>query len=633
MTSRGSPYGSRIFPFPSSYAISVEPRERAGEGDTIPPSSRSATVALWLAAATGTGIVLSLLALVGRGFDLTDEAFYLNAVAWAGGRASSTSFDFVLRPVFLALGEDIVLYRVFAIVMTAGLTGVASFLLLRIVLSDGSARAGVAIALAPTGLLFYSFPLLTPSYNALALWALLAILIGVLLLRMRPPGLVAAWVLIGAGGWLAFMAKPPTAGAAALAALLLMAAERRLAVANVLIPALISGGLLLMSATLLSGGPLEYVADLQAATEIAALMDGGHGILAMLRIDTPTLGARDAAFLVGFGVLAALGVMGAVPGERPRTLTVFAATAVAGAAVLVAAGVLAGPLPLREFIALIVLAIVLGIVGARVLLTRAFGPFPARGWLLVVGLLLLPCGFSLGTNNNYWWQSGLAAVFWVLAAIVLLGGSEGDTDRAAPRTAAVVWVVAVAQLATASLLALAVAHPYRQTEALRAMNMPVRLGPAGTELLMSEGTGTYLGEIAAAARAAGFAAGDPLLDLTGRSPGAVFALGAYPVAANWVIGGYRGSGAVAERLLSGVPCELLAGSWVLTAPDGPRALSMADLLPGEWSFTDVASVRFTDSDQRSETQHLLRPDGNVVERAAVCEALRMSSAASEGAGT
>lgn len=76
------------------------------------------------------------------------------------------------------------------------------------------------------------------------------------------------------------------------------------------------------------------------------------------------------------------------------------------------------------------------------------------------------------------------------------------------------------------------------------------------------------------AKSAGFVTGTPLIDFTGGSPGVAHILGALPLGAYWLLGGYEGSDSMASSNLKSHSAEVLNRAWVLIEPDGKRALSL-----------------------------------------------------------
>jgi hypothetical protein len=73
----------------------------------------------------------------------------------------------------------------------------------------------------------------------------------------------------------------------------------------------------------------------------------------------------------------------------------------------------------------------------------------------------------------------------------------------------------------------------------------------------------YLHSLRQAAFSAGFSTGTPILDLTGRHPGTVFALGGAAPGLPWLIGGLPGSADMVRAALGRVSCQDLAKAWLL----------------------------------------------------------------------
>jgi hypothetical protein len=103
-----------------------------------------------------------------------------------------------------------------------------------------------------------------------------------------------------------------------------------------------------------------------------------------------------------------------------------------------------------------------------------------------------------------------------------------------------------------------------------------------------------------------------LLDLTGASPGSVFAIGARPLGPAWTLGGYQGSTDFLAAALEGESCEAIATSWVLTEPSAPDRFSVDMLrqfgidIAGD--YVSVGSVNATRGLLPREFEHqLLKP--------------------------
>ena len=125
----------------------------------------------------------------------------------------------------------------------------------------------------------------------------------------------------------------------------------------------------------------------------------------------------------------------------------------------------------------------------------------------------------------------------------------------------------------------AMEHPYRQPQPLRENNKPVKIGKAGSTLILAESFGRYLSEAMDLAKRGGFSRGTPMIDLTGRSPGLLYAIGAKSIGQAWLFAGYPGSNEFAADALKRVACEELAVAWLLTENGTDTAIS-ADVLSG-----------------------------------------------------
>lgn len=168
--------------------------------------------------AAGTSLILGwLLKYSAYGFDFTDESFYL---VWIANPfiydASITQFGFVYHPLYKLLGGDIAALRQANILITFNLAwSLTYFFLASMALDLMKSRVSllaISASLATTALIVFSSWLPTPSYNSLALQALLISATGLILAdKSFNRKSIIGWILISIGGWLAFMAKPTTA--------------------------------------------------------------------------------------------------------------------------------------------------------------------------------------------------------------------------------------------------------------------------------------------------------------------------------------------------------------------------------------------------------------------------------------
>ena len=87
---------------------------------------------------------------------------------------------------------------------------------------------------------------------------------------------------------------------------------------------------------------------------------------------------------------------------------------------------------------------------------------------------------------------------------------------------------------------------------------------------MTDEAASYVSDLYQLATENGFRAGDRLLDLTGVSPGALYAIGARPLGVASTFAGYPGSSDFLRAGLDQESCEAIGASWILTEPSSPQ---------------------------------------------------------------
>jgi len=150
---------------------------------------------------------------------------------------------------------------------------------------------------------------------------------------------------------------------------------------------------------------------------------------------------------------------------------------------------------------------------------------------------LLPFAFVVGTNNNYWRVAPSAAFFFVLSGFSLIGGSNWIQSS---------WRHLLPMALSSLVMTIVIVehgmeHPYRDPTPLTSSSIPVKMGPAGANILLSPNFAAYLEALRQVSSKAGFQANTPVIDLTGHYPGSLYAIGAKPVGDAWLIGGSAGS--------------------------------------------------------------------------------------------
>lgn len=224
-------------------------------------------------------------------------------------------------------------------------------------------------------------------------------------------------------------------------------------------------------------------------------------------------------------------------------------------------------------------------------------------WIIpVIGLIFV---FVFGTGVGYAHQTGLATYFYLLSSVVfLLIFCDNPINTLLTRISVPTLLLAIiVVLYTHSLI------PYRQNESIWAMNYPIVLNDEAGTILVSQETARYFTELKTLADTAGFQPGTSLIDLTGDTPGAIYALEAQAYGFPWLLGDYDGSDLAAIYILQQWKAEQLNQAWLLTVEANGRVpLSPSILSEVGLDFPDgyikVGTVRRADS---QEVQALWQP--------------------------
>lgn len=551
-------------------------------------TTSSASAAVLRIAMTGLSAAGTLLILVwllkysAYGIDFTDEGFYLN---WISNPfiydGSTTQFGFVYHPLYALLGGDIAALRRANVLLTFFLAwGLVYALFKSFELRFEDSRIALPVAaagLATSAFVIFDFWVITPSYNSLALQALLLASIGLLAAGKKSTvASVSGWIMLATGGWLAFMAKPSTALALAIGAFVYLLFSRKFTIRLALLATVVAAFLLFLSALLIDGSAGGFEQRLRLGIEFNQLLGGGHSLMQILRVDDFQLGENAKRTMVLVGIASFLAAGSLIAGNRIG-LVVSVFVSLAGfiyVATLVGGGILQVE-NLGQFQELLIL----GVVGATILSGLALGRvqgirnITSKQWAIIALFFVMPHIYAFGSNNNYWQVGSWAGIFWLLGGVgvlVLMGRNRLNFTFLLP-------LALVVQAVVMMLLMTGWERPYRQPGPLSANQTVSKVGGAPSKLVLSADYAAYIESATTAAKLAGFEPGMPVIDLSGQSPGILYVMGAESIGQAWIIGGYSGSLDRAAAALRRVDCEKISSAWVLFEPDGPRSIS-ADLL-------------------------------------------------------
>ncbi|WOH63910.1 hypothetical protein [Bradyrhizobium sp. BWA-3-5] len=563
-------------------------------------------ISLALSAVTTAILFVWLLYYSSYGLDLRDEGFWLNFITNPFAYAINippTLFGFVYHWPYQWAGGDIAVLRMANVMLTMALGWILSFLVIRRLWTVGWPHAVVQSAgIACLALVAFTWLLLTPNYYILNIQSAMAVMIGLLLVdrqgRMRR---VLGAILVGVGGWCCFMARPTSAPAIALVVMLYVVVLRRKSLLPMFGAALVALALLIVTAYLIGDGITGLVTRMVNSAEIEILLGAGHEVSRIFRIEWIATSRSQLVIAVLVATVPLLCM-----GSTCKLLTSLALAAVLIVTIAIA---LLGIDPIGIEPSALFLVPALTCLGAMfyregvVLRTRA-----PTSIALALAFLALPHLLTLGSVATYWWNSSLAALFWMLAVVAFLSplAQQGRS------VGTLLPLTVLAQLLTASVVNAGMLKPHRQVKGLRAYTAVTSL-PGGGKLVLSQPLHGYLAAARAKARAAGLQVGTPVIDLS-DSPTLLYVLETRALGLPYMIGGYPGSNAVAVEALGLENCVDLAKAWVLIAPDGPRHLDQGGVIAsfGAGQPDYIAAATFEtpvveDYSPNSHRQFLLKP--------------------------
>jgi hypothetical protein len=520
------------------------------------------------------------------GIDFTDEGFYL---VWMSNpfiySVSTTQFGFIYHPLYELLDGNIAALRQANILITFCLSWVLCNVFLKTVFANQSLQrmprliiSGAIATTTAASLVLAGLWIPTPSYNSLALQALLIAAAGLLLSNKHASrASIIGWFLIGAGGWLAFMAKPTTAAALGLCAGIYLLFAGKLSPRLLAISVATALGFIVLSALAIDGSIIAFIDRLKGGLELVRILGGSHTTEQLLRLGDFQFGERGKFILVACTTVF---FSAAYFSQANMKVLVHGGTMLsivfALASLVIVLGLTHKTLDVGQFQGLLIWSAPFATIlaGFSIYRFKGFVQITRAKWALALTFLALPYVYAFGTNNNYWISGALAGIFWVLAGLVLLNPIAPNR-----KFSALLLPLGLAlQMITVAIVHSGIESPYRQPQPLRENDYQLEIGRPGSTLVLSKGFGRYLVEAIGLAKQAGFKQGVPMIDLTGQSPGILYAIGATNIGQAWTVGGYPGSDAVAVAMLKKVTCQELGTAWLLVEPEGPKKISAEVLL-------------------------------------------------------
>ena len=514
------------------------------------------------------------------GIDFTDEGYYLNWISnpFLYRDFTVSKFGFIYYPLYNLVDGNIASLRKVNFFITFVLACTLVYLVINNLLKFEKINRVIQCILS-SGIAISSFTYVTiqtPSYNHLTFQALLITSIGIALIDVTKFNKnVLSYVIIGVGGWLTFMAKPSSAAGLAPVVLIYLILSKNFQLRFLLIAVVTSFILFIISAYIIDGSITAYVEQYILSFDLLTLQQGGYGINRIFRIDSLNLSNKITLSIFFIFLISVFFIWLTLKNYKINNfiyiITCFLILVII--ATLAVADINWNPnfgfyQPYQLFgigYACLFIIIIL-------IIKNKIKIYNIR-WKLFFLFLILPYIQALGTNSNYWEQSGYVSLFWLISGFVLIIPWFCKLKLFQP----IILLVLVSQLIVSIHIKERIEKPYRYNQPLRLDDTKIAVNDKNQQLILSKEFANYINEARKIAAQSGFNKQDSIIDLSGQSPGLLYLIGAKSIGTAWNIGGYKGSLDMAKATFNLVDCTDISNSWVLYEPKGPRSIS-ADLL-------------------------------------------------------
>ena len=565
-----------------------------------------------------------------RGFDITDESFYLmNFKFPLDITASYFFFGIAARPLYSLSGGNITIFRIMSILIWMFVATVTScftinFLSRRQAFSESllkSPQNRFLASLLPlaSGGLYYSLWLLTPSYNWLMVVFLAVFIIGLQLFldKQRPIWLSEIGLaLLAYSSAIIFWSRAPSVFLLFILFVIILLLMRKdwkrlLRVRSIAVG--FTGFVLGICLPIFYGFSFEdIIRTLSQGNSFLKLLESAEYDLIIkvfvipskkifkIVTDNPYIRNYTWLWIIPFMIICFLFRF-----NKDNLIKYLSCIWLLSSIVFVSISSLEGLGNWSFTVFSIVFIFILCVFIIPNLHIRDRIPRIVETIIISVLLFSFSIVFAYSTSNSYGSHIELASYF-IFASIVLILVSLDNSRLNCiifRSSLFILFIFISLQVYSKSLT------PYRQKHSVWEMNHIVQVDESkNNKLLVSRETQRYINELRALAGEI-FVAKTPLIDMTGHSPGAAFLLGGRAPVFPWLLGGYPGSDISAEHILGLWSDSDLKSAWILTAESGGiRPISLSALenagldFPSDYEL--LGTVRRPESD---EIQGLWRP--------------------------
>lgn len=511
------------------------------------------------------------------GFDLTDEGFYFNSIAFPFLYSTNGSlFGFLYHILFILVGKNWVFLKLINIAIMLILSFILTFQLLKKNIAwqydlrnDYYIYSLVISCFIVTYLTSFSW-LGSPSYNSLNLIGFLVTSIGLMNFNVKKY-FDSSFFLLVIGGYLVFMAKISSLMSLSLCVLLYLVLTRKLFYKKITLIVLFF--LLMVSFTGIIIDQSVYAFYLkmyQGIENYRLLINLNESIF---RVDMIFWNLEHQLIfnvLILFSAFFCFFLNFTKYYNFKHYFLIFLSFSI----FIILNHSIFNPFKEIDFIFLpffsFLVVLMLSLIQRKIL-------FEMNSFCIGLYFFFLPYAYAFGTSNPYWFQAQLAGFFWILSSISLLSSL---VTRHNSMNIVFGPILVMHFIFLIFFVYKAISHPYRQPSILDLNNWQSLILNPNSRIFVSKPLKECIINFRKKIKEKNIKKNFNLIDLTGRSPGLIYLINGTPIGAPWLLGGYEKSNQLLYIQLYGILEKNKKDSYLLLSGDvrDYKNMSMLDSL-------------------------------------------------------
>jgi hypothetical protein len=519
------------------------------------------------------GYLLYFFSMLRYGFDFSDEGYHILTIQRPReDPALHVLTGFLYHPLYLLLNGNIYLLRAinYAIFLFINVNLCRLFI---IKISPNGAKNISKIQLFALSFLLsfaslnqFIIYLSTPYYNILNFMAIAIVATGVLLIHDNDieNNRIIGWIISSVGVYLSFMAKPQTSIILILFVIIWSIISSKFSLKGLISAAIVSFMLLLITSFWIDGSPIAFIERFLEAIKRERL-SGQHelfkpfifSITSILNVLTIRL--IFTALIICIYAL----IIDKIRDKYANRLSFYLIfAAIPGYFIYLII------YPSYKFFSyygtFLILAPTTGLIVTE-LLEKKYNSIVNNkhfGFLCIL-FCMFAVSYGLGSLNDISIMLALSS-FFILLGILFLFAKFCPIESFQSRLTIIATFTFIISIAINHM---SFAFPYRQRRPIWANNVKINIQEGSGELILPEFTAKYIDDLHKVAKTINLIPDTPMIDLSGRVPGALYILNSYTPKNSWIIGGLNDRTKYVSYIFSTIPCEDITKTWLLIDDD------------------------------------------------------------------